>query len=112
MCDKAVDTHSSTIKFVPECFLTQEMCDKGVNRCFFVLDFIPDRYKTKKMGDRVVSEGPFLLVYCSDKYITQKVCDKTVDDSLAALKLFPIGLLQVKYLKNFILLCTQIYTRF
>ena len=27
MCDKAVDTYPSTIKFVPECFMTQEMCE-------------------------------------------------------------------------------------
>ena len=31
MCDKAVDTYPSTIKFVPECFMTQEMSDKLVN---------------------------------------------------------------------------------
>ena len=32
MCDKAVNTYPSTIKFVTECFMTQEMCDKAVNR--------------------------------------------------------------------------------
>ena len=48
MCDKAVDTYASTIKFavdtyastikfVPECFMTQEMC--AVNRCFFGIYF-------------------------------------------------------------------------
>ena len=35
MCDKAVDTHPSTIKFVVGCCKTQEMCDEGINRCFF-----------------------------------------------------------------------------
>ena len=35
MCDKAVDTYPSTIKFVPECFMTREMCDNGVNSYFF-----------------------------------------------------------------------------
>ena len=34
MCDKAVDTYSSTVKFVSECFMTQEMRDKAVNICF------------------------------------------------------------------------------
>ena len=29
LCDKAVDIYCSTIKFVSECFLTQEMCDKN-----------------------------------------------------------------------------------
>ena len=32
MCDKAVNTHPSTIKFVSECYRTQEMCEKTVNR--------------------------------------------------------------------------------
>ena len=46
MCDKAVDTHPSTIKFVPECYKTQELCHKVDNRCFFVFGSIPDQYKT------------------------------------------------------------------
>ena len=97
---KAVDTYLSTIKFVPECFMTPEMCDKEVNRCFFVFDSIPDRYKIQEMCDRVVSEDPFLIVYCPDKYKTQRMCDETVDNSLAALKLIPTGLLQIKLLKT------------
>ena len=35
MCDKAVNTYLSTIGFVPQCFMTQEMCDKAVTRCFW-----------------------------------------------------------------------------
>ena len=58
MCGKAVDTYPSTIKFVPEWFMTQEMHDKAVNRCF-VFDSIPNQYKTQEMCDRVVSENPF-----------------------------------------------------
>ena len=64
MCDKAVDTYPSAIKFVSECFMTQEMCDdEAVDRCFCVFDSIPDWYKTQEMCDRVVSEDPFLTVY-------------------------------------------------
>ena len=37
MCDKAVDTYPSTMKFVPECFMTQEMCDKAVHNVFFCI---------------------------------------------------------------------------
>ena len=36
MCDKAVNTYSSTIKIVPEFYKTQEMGNKAVNRCFFM----------------------------------------------------------------------------
>ena len=45
MCDNALNTHPSTIKFVPEYLMTQEMCDKAVNRCFFVFQSIPNQYK-------------------------------------------------------------------
>ena len=34
MCNKAVDTHPSTIKYVPKCYKTQEICNKAVHRCF------------------------------------------------------------------------------
>ena len=36
MRNKAVNTYPSPIKFVPECFMTQEMCDEAVSRCFFI----------------------------------------------------------------------------
>ena len=36
MCDKAVDTHPSTIKYVPEFCNTQELCYKAVHWCFFL----------------------------------------------------------------------------
>ena len=60
MWDKAVDTYPSTIKFVPECFMTQEMGDKAVNRYYFVFNSIYDRYKSQKICDKDVSEDPFL----------------------------------------------------
>ena len=44
MCDKTVNTYPSTIKFVPECFMTQEVRDKAGNICFFVFDSIPNQY--------------------------------------------------------------------
>ena len=37
MRDKAVNNYPSTIEFVPECLMTQEMCDKAVNKCFFCI---------------------------------------------------------------------------
>ena len=32
MCDTVVDTHPSTMQFVPECSMAQEICYKAVNR--------------------------------------------------------------------------------
>ena len=34
MCGKVANTHFSTMKFVPECYKTQEMCDKDFNKRF------------------------------------------------------------------------------
>ena len=48
MCDKAVSTYPSTIKFVPECFMTQEMCNKAVNRYFLYLILFLINIKLKK----------------------------------------------------------------
>ena len=73
MCDKAVNTHPSTTKFVSECFMTRGMCDKAIN-VFFVFDST-DRYKTQVMCDRVVSRDSFLIVYCSGKYKTKRMCE-------------------------------------
>ena len=100
MCDKAVSTYPSTIKFVPECFMTQEMFDKAVNRCFFVFNSIPDQYKTQEMCDTIVSEDPFLIVHYPDKYKTQRMCDKAADDSLGALKLIPDWFVKSNIIKN------------
>ena len=36
MCDKAVYTHPTTIKYVSECYKTQEVCNKAVHRCFCI----------------------------------------------------------------------------
>ena len=100
-----VITYSSTIKFVPECFITQEMCHEEVNRCLFVFDYIPDWYKTQDMCEWVISEDPFLTVYCRDEYITQKMCDEAIDDSMTTMKLTPDWFVSSKMtLKIFLLL--------
>ena len=39
------------MKFVPDCFMTQEMCDKAVIRDFCVSDSIPGQHKTQEMCD-------------------------------------------------------------
>ena len=36
MCDKALYTNPSTMKFVPEYYKTQKMCYKAVHRCFCI----------------------------------------------------------------------------
>ena len=66
MCDKAVNSYPSTIKFVPECYKIKES-HKAVHRCFFVFDFIPDEYKTQEICNLAVSVFFPFIVYCGYK---------------------------------------------
>ena len=59
------------------------------------------------MYEKVVFENPFMLKYCYNGFKSQEICDKFVDDFPAVSNLFRIGFLQVKILKTYILLCTQ-----
>ena len=34
MCNKAVNTYPSTIRFVPECYKAQDVCDKAADILF------------------------------------------------------------------------------
>ena len=65
---KAFDTYPSTIKFVPECYKTQEICHTAVHRCFFVFGFIPDKYKIQDICNLAVSLYFPFIVYCPYKY--------------------------------------------
>ena len=46
--DRATNTYSSTIKFVPECVMTQEMYDETMNKCFLYLILFIIDIKLKK----------------------------------------------------------------
>ena len=48
MCIKAVDNYSSTIKYVPDWYKTQEMYIGAVNVCSFVFNSVHNQYKTQK----------------------------------------------------------------
>ena len=100
MCDRPVDTYPSTLKFVLECYKTQETYIKAVNRCFlYLLLFLID-IKPKKCMTELFLKIPFLIVYCPDKYKTQKMCDEALDDCLAALKLVPHWFVTSKMIKE------------
>ena len=94
MCDKVVSTYPSTIKFVPECFMTQEISDQSIDiSCIcsvFCIWFLWQRCFWRS----------FLIVYCPDGYKTQRICDEAFDDSLAALKLTPDWFVTTKIIKK------------
>ena len=68
-----IDDYPFTIKFVPECYKTQEMYNKNVITCFFLFGSAPDWYKTQKMCDEAVD----------DSKITNKILEKFHDSLLA-----------------------------
>ena len=99
MCEKSFSIYPSIIKFVPECFMTQEMCDKAVNRCFlYLILFLIDKTEWQSCFWRPFFNSPENIKLKDED-------DEGVDDSLAALKLIPKCLLQIKWLKHFILIC-------
>ena len=100
MCGKAVNSHLSTMKFVPESLKLRNMCYKAVHRYFFSIRSIPDQYKTQEISNIVVSLYPFFIVYCTDRYKTQRMCDEAADDSAAALKFIPAWFVTSKMVKN------------
>ena len=46
MCDKGVNTYPFTIKFVSQCFMTQEVCQRVVSSDSLSIRYDPDQYKT------------------------------------------------------------------
>ena len=101
ICNKAVDTYSSAIQFVPCWYKTHEMCNKGDDTCIFAFGTVPAWYKTYKICDTVVFEEPFILKYCLHRYKTQEMYDKAVDAFLPTLKFVPDWFVTNKMLENF-----------
>ena len=96
MCNEAVNTNHSTIRFVSEYHTTQDICDKAVNTVVVFLYFIQF-----SIDIRVISEDHFMLMYCPDRCKTQKMCDEAKDDCLAVLKLIPDWFVTSKVLEKF-----------
>ena len=69
MCDKAVNNYPSTIKFVTECYKTQEICDKGVNRCFLCFILFSIDIRLKKCVTELFLK---MLIYFPDRYKNPK----------------------------------------
>ena len=44
---KAVHNYPPALELVPEWFMTQEMCDRVVNTLSSVMKFVPECYKTQ-----------------------------------------------------------------
>ena len=89
MCDKAVDTHPSTITFVAE-FVIKQFADVFSNLILFLINIKLNKYVIQL----------FLYILFPEKYTTQRTCDEAVDNSLAALYLVPDWLVTSKMIKK------------
>ena len=90
MCEKVVNTHSSKIQFVPECYKTGKICDKAFNKSFLAFFLFLIDIKLKKC----VTE------YVPDQYKIQEISDKAVRGCLAALKFVPDWFVTSKRIKR------------
>ena len=86
MCDKVVNTYSSTKKFVSECYKTQQICVESVDDCLAASFYIPDPYKTQyqykidQMCDEAVDDCLAALIFFSDWFFTSKMIKKHFTD--------------------------------
>ena len=106
MCDKVINTNSSTIQFAPVCYKTQEMCCKAFNKCFLAFFLYSRSMQNSRNVWQVISEDLFSINYVPDEYKTQQMCDEAVDDCWAALKFVPDWFFASKMIKV-LLLFTQ-----
>ena len=106
-----VDRYPSAIQFVSECYKTQEMCHKAINALCFIMLALLDLIlflidiRLKKCVINLFLKS--LKKHCFDIFKTQKICDKAVDDIQPKLKFVLDSLLQINWLKSFIILSPQ-----
>ena len=100
-CDKAVDNYSHALKTAPDCFKPQ-----AVGTHPSAIQFVSEDGKTQETFDKVVDTCPFVFTFVPDQYVTQEIYDKLVskESFMLTLNLFLVGLLQVRLLKNVIML--------
>ena len=55
MCDKAVDNYPQVL-FVPDCYMTQKICDKAVNTHSSTIQLLSECYKTQKICNKTFNK--------------------------------------------------------
>ena len=64
---------NETLKFVLDCYKSQQMCNKAVNNYPHALRFVPDCCMTQKMRDKAVNTHPSTIQSDSECYKTQEI---------------------------------------
>ena len=90
------------LEYLPNCYMTQEMCKKVVDTYFSILMHVSNCYKILKISEKVNFKEPFMLKYCLDKCKSQEMFKEAVNTF--STKMYRIGLLLIKCLKNFMIL--------
>ena len=68
--------HPHTLKFIPNCFMTQEVCAETVKEDPWALKFVPDHLKTHEMFSAVVHKK---LCFVADPHKTQEICAEAIE---------------------------------
>ena len=62
------------LKFIPDCFKTQEICEKAIERWLYALALVPDHSKTKQMYKTAVLSDPKKLRFVLNNFKTHIMC--------------------------------------
>ena len=76
MCDKNVDDNLNELKFVLDCYETQEICDKALDDYSDALEFFHDQFKTQEMCDIAIEDHLVALKFVSDWFVASTVIEK------------------------------------
>ena len=60
------------LKFVSDCFKTEDMCDKVVHRDPYALRYVPDNLKTQEMYNRLLQKTFLTILYTEIKNVLIK----------------------------------------
>ena len=66
MFDKFVDDYPHALKFVPDCYITQNVCNNAFNTYNSKIWFVPAWYKTQEMLNKAVDRCFPAFIYILD----------------------------------------------
>ena len=92
MCNEVAANNTYMLRYIPECFKSQEMCDTAIP--IKPAKFFPNlaRFKTQEMCIEVVEVDQWQLYDVPDHVKVQEMCDKAVGKSLLVCSMFLIDL--------------------
>ena len=83
LCELAVSSKGTDLRFVPRELITLELCEKAVDQDYYnseVFRFVPEEFKTFEMCNLVVQQSGRNLEYVPEHLKTYEMCEMGVED--------------------------------